>query len=392
MRDIFDYCKKHNIHSLAQGMIELPPPELLREILSVIVSGTTVHQYRARQGEEVYRDAIASHLNSEWGAKAVTAANIMATQGVSGGIIASLLYARAKGVKHVGMLQPFYTYHKLQVHSVYGTSGTAECEERSWGSVQGACAFINGATTTIGGVEVEIEVNWEAIASALDDGVGALIVCNPINPSGRVLKEEEVKKMVQMCADKGALLILDECYADLTFGDVTHYCPMHDSVVDNVIVVRGFSKVLGVQSWRVGYVIASEELIAECVALHDPIYISVPITQHAMAVYFKQDADNYAEHRAELKALMWANWEVLAPAFGKAFGWTPIAPEGTMYGCFVHNEKSDMDAVQKALEKGVGICPGGIFYGGKRDNTGLVRIHLGINADKTEDIAKHLLA
>ena len=32
MRDVFDFCKRHNVDSLAQGMIELPPPETLRKL------------------------------------------------------------------------------------------------------------------------------------------------------------------------------------------------------------------------------------------------------------------------------------------------------------------------------------------------------------------------
>lgn len=50
MRDIFDFCKRNNIHSLAQGMIELPPPKKLRDIAATICAGdeNEIHQYRNR--------------------------------------------------------------------------------------------------------------------------------------------------------------------------------------------------------------------------------------------------------------------------------------------------------------------------------------------------------
>ncbi len=51
MRDIFDFCKRHHIEALAQGMIELPPPQKLRDIAGALLVGEEGHTYRTRRGE-----------------------------------------------------------------------------------------------------------------------------------------------------------------------------------------------------------------------------------------------------------------------------------------------------------------------------------------------------
>jgi aspartate/methionine/tyrosine aminotransferase len=56
---------------------------------------------------------------------------------------------------------------------------------------------------------------------------------------------------------------------------------------------------------------------------------------------------------------------------------------------FLHKSSDDMEAVKLALEKGVGVCPGSMFYHGC-ENTGYVRIHCGVSDEKTKKICENL--
>ena len=72
--------------------------------------------------------------------------------------------------------------------------------------------------------------------------------------------------------------------------------------------------------------------------------------------------------------------------------WEPIHPDGSMYGCFKHTSPTDMDAVLAAVDAGVGVAPGVIFFRpGGNPNTGMIRIHCGISHDKAQRIAQKLL-
>lgn len=304
--------------------------------------------------------------------------NILATQGVSGGIVSTLALVSEKG-KQVGIVEPFYTYHIFQIERLFGTS-------------------VPIRYFPLGSAESDFAPNWEVFEKGLkeDPSIGQkkcdiLIVCNPSNPSGRVWKKDELQRLVQLTKENDCTLLIDECYSDMVWKPNVHYSPIQDEIHDHVIVVRGFSKVLGCQSWRVGYTISSASTIATLMKVQDPIYICVPWLQHSLGRYFLNDYDDFLAHKEKLSNLLQTNWAELSAALEKSLGWKPLPPSGTMYGMFTHNEESDFIAVAKALEKGVGVCPGSMFFANFPPSTGFVRIHCGVTPEKTKTIIGNLL-
>lgn len=121
MRDINDFCVSQGIPSLAQGMIELPPPMKLREMAAKCVLEENVHTYRTRAGEAEYLKAL-SHMMREVFGETVAPEQILAVQGVTGGIVSSLMVLRARNpAAKVAVIEPFYTYHQMQVKNVFQT-------------------------------------------------------------------------------------------------------------------------------------------------------------------------------------------------------------------------------------------------------------------------------
>lgn len=143
-------------------------------------------QYRPRHGEPAYRSAISRLLLREYATTAPPDA-VLATHGVSGGIVAGLAWAgdraRAAGRRcRIALIEPFYTYHILQVERILGPDAEK--------------AFIPLAGDAF-------DVDWAAVERTLaaDGGAAALIVCNPSNPSGRVWTRDEMRHLVR--ADAG---------------------------------------------------------------------------------------------------------------------------------------------------------------------------------------------
>jgi len=226
----------------------------------------------------------------------------------------------------------------------------------------------------------------------LNDGLEGLLLCNPSNPSGRVWTRQELEKLVALTTAANCLLILDECYSDMVWEGNEFYSPIQTQLRDSVIVIRGFSKVLGAQSWRVGFVVSTPNMIDELMRIADPIYICVSWVQHAIAQYLNEaNGADFHDHKRKVGELIRRNWKVVSVAIKDAFGWEPIEPGGTMYGMFRHNQESDMDAVVRALKKGVGICPGNMFFAGYPAQTGFIRIHCGVSEAKADDIVARLL-
>ena len=294
---------------------------------------------------------------------------ILATQGVSGGIVSTLALVQDRGGKTVGLIEPFYTYHVFQTQRLYGKDTPLR--------------FV-----PLGSAESNFAPDWDVIERAIrGDGepkLDLLVVCNPGNPTGRVWTKSELDKLVTLTKESDCILLLDECYSDMVWKPHIHYSPVQDGLHDHVVAVRGFSKVMGCQSWRVGYAISSPATIAELMRVQDPIYICVPWLQHPLGAYFAQHFDDFRAHKVRLAELIQGNWASLSRGLQTAFGWEPLEPSGSMYGLLKHQEKTDMEAVKKALEKGVGVCPGSMFFGGFPEWTGFVRIHCGVSQEKAQ--------
>ena len=189
-------------------------------------------------------------------------------------------------------------------------------------------------------------------------------------------------------------MIFDEIYCDLVWPPYQlSSTPNHFKVEENpyVITCRGFSKNLGCQSWRLGYIIAHSQTISKLMSTHDPIYISVPIQQHAVGRYLSENLEDYKIHIEKESQMMRNNLEVLSSALEKAFGWKLIRPRGSMYAMFYHNSNSDLEAVLLGLKRGIGVAPGSMFFQGNPLNSGLIRIHLGISEEKAKKIAELVL-
>jgi len=370
MRDIFDFCKKNNIHSLAQGMIELPPPIKLRErAANICLSGSEIHQYRNRFGEDEYRDALVQLLEKRYNTKVPKEA-ILATSGVSGALVATLMMLKnEKGgtekVKGPGILVPFYTYHVKQINDLLGKDPV----------------YVN--------TNDDFSPNWTEIEKALAGGLDLLMFTNPGNPQGNLWSKEDILKLVELTSKSNTLLMIDEIYSDLVWKG-KFYSPIETELFKHVIVCRGFSKSLACQSWRCGYIVAHPSLTERIMRIHDPIYISVPWQQHAIGQYLLYDFDDFDRHIQETSKLMQNNWKLLSKAIEKHIGWTPIEPSGSMYGLFYHHANSDKEAIVKGLAHGIGVAPGKIFWPHTPENTGYVRIHCGISEEKAHQIVEAL--
>ncbi|MFF5532498.1 pyridoxal phosphate-dependent aminotransferase [Streptomyces cinerochromogenes] len=112
---------------------------------------------------------------------------------------------------------------------------------------------------TAGGIDVDGVCEAAAAASCV-------IVCNPHNPTGTALNSEQVKVLVEACHDAGALLVLDEAYAE--FADATRFGSglphLHGT---GLVVLRTFSKAYGLAGLRCGYALGDENLIDAMTAI-----------------------------------------------------------------------------------------------------------------------------
>jgi aspartate aminotransferase len=101
----------------------------------------------------------------------------------------------------------------------------------------------------------------EAVASERTRGV---ILNSPNNPTGAVIRESELKKIVEWCASRDAFLIFDETYELFVYGDNEHVSAVRwlEQYPETVIVVNSMSKTFAMTGWRLGYAIAHPDIIS----------------------------------------------------------------------------------------------------------------------------------
>lgn len=108
-----------------------------------------------------------------------------------------------------------------------------------------------------------------AMLDAIDDNTSVVWVCNPNNPTGTIVSDDELQDFLNKVPSE-VLVVLDEAYFEyVNSPDHKDTLPYIDKY-PNAIILRTFSKAYGLASFRVGYGIAQEEVIAKLDAVRAP--------------------------------------------------------------------------------------------------------------------------
>lgn len=113
--------------------------------------------------------------------------------------------------------------------------------------------------------------DWQEFEKAVVEGTRMVYVSNPNNPTGAVLSDDAMKRIVERCDSVGAYLIADEVYlgAEISRPRTRSFWGMSP----RVIVTSGLSKAYGIPGVRIGWIVGPTKMIAECWTQHDYVTI-----------------------------------------------------------------------------------------------------------------------
>ena len=110
------------------------------------------------------------------------------------------------------------------------------------------------------GLRVDLEAIREIIG---EGGASCAIVCNPNNPTGELLGKARITELLESAAAKGAYLMIDEAYLDLSSAGLGESLIPLVTDYDKLIVLRSLTKLFGFPGLRVGYAVCSSGLASE---------------------------------------------------------------------------------------------------------------------------------
>ncbi|KAJ3003561.1 hypothetical protein HKX48_001701 [Thoreauomyces humboldtii] len=364
--------------NLAAGMVELPPPRKLTQLAAELMRKEQVeglsrignpHMYRSRTGDDIYIEAIQLLQKTLYKTGTYTRDMILATNGVSGAVSSTLamIAGRVNGARPLrcGLFVPFYTYHQEAIKTML----PADTE------------------TVYMPLRDDMSFDLERLAQEAPR-LDFIVFSNPGNPSCHALTEEEVKAFETIAAaNPHMILFSDEIYAEIMYGGEFH--SFGASAPANILVARGFSKILSVGSWRLAYVLGDPAIIADVATAHDRIFVGANITQMAVGMYIRDHYDDFAKHIETFNATLSANADMITKAFEKHLGWTQIPGQGTMYRLIRHNLATDEAAFDLLVDQcGVAVVPGSLLAPGA--SAGYLRIHVGFGAEKAREVCHRL--
>jgi hypothetical protein len=115
------------------------------------------------------------------------------------------------------------------------------------------------------------EPDWEEFERAVTPKTRLLYLSNPNNPTGSILSPASMHRIAERCEQTGTWILADEVYlgAEIDRPRTTSFWGMSDRVV----VTSGLSKAYGIPGVRIGWIVGTRELVAECWSQHDYITI-----------------------------------------------------------------------------------------------------------------------
>lgn len=133
------------------------------------------------------------------------------------------------------------------------------------------------------------EIDFDALKQAISLKTKAIIVNSPHNPSGKVWRKEDWDQLANLISNTDIILISDEVYDLLTYGERRFYSAFqHPVLKEKCFSIFSFGKMFHITGWKVGYVLASEELSRAYRRVHQYLSFSVNApAQYAIAKYLE---------------------------------------------------------------------------------------------------------
>ena len=226
-----------DVVDLGPGEPDFPTPQ------SVCAAGKRaiddgLTKYTAGNGTKALRDALAARYNRRYGTS-IKAENVIAGTGGKQELFNVTLALVDEG-DEVIIPAPYWVSFPDQVQFAGGTPVFARTDAQN-----------------------EFRPTFADIQAAATERTRGVIINSPCNPTGAVIAEKELQRIVEWCASRDLFLMFDETYEFFVYDGAKHASAARwfDEYPETIVCINSMSKTFAMTGWRLGYAIAHKDVI-----------------------------------------------------------------------------------------------------------------------------------
>lgn len=268
--------------NLVQGQSELAINPDLADAAARIISASQNH-YGPAEGLDELRRAVAEKISTFNGIRIDPESDplqLLITPGATGALVAiAQSYLRSASAL---VFEPYYPYHR---HIINELGGSTEV------------LALHGESLELD--PDELRARCRELKHRQSFPLKAIIICTPVNPTGKVFNASELKLIASVCHEFDLLCIADEVYEHYVVGTQPHISiATLPGMWDRTITVNSFSKSWNISGWRLGYVYGDSSLVSPLNRANNVFYVSSPTPlQRALSEVLMTDPHYYTRLR-----------------------------------------------------------------------------------------------
>lgn len=139
--------------------------------------------------------------------------------------------------------------------------------------------------------ENEFRLTPEELSEAITEKTKVLILAFPSNPTGAIMKREDLEAIAKVIIEKDIFVISDEIYSELSYAEEHVSIASIPGMRERTIVINGFSKSYAMTGWRLGYACGPKEIIEQMTKVHQYAIMCAPTTSQYAAVEALRNGD-----------------------------------------------------------------------------------------------------
>jgi len=331
--------------NLSQGFPDFPISEELIELVHHFMKNG-YNQYAPMPGIAPLRNAIADMFKNNHNASYDVDKEITITAGATQAIFTAIAAFISKG-DEVIIFEPAY--------DCYAPSIT-----------------LNGGLVKYSKLQhPNYSINWDEFPRMITSKTKMIIINSPHNPTGSIISADDMQRLETLIKDRDIIVLSDEVYEHIIFDNKQHQSASRfPSLASKSIVVGSFGKTFHATGWKMGFVLAPEDIMNEFRKVHQFVVFAVntPV-QYAIAQYL-QNSINYLN----LSNFYQKKRDYFLKAISNS-KFKPLTCNGTYFQLLDYSAISDepeMDmAVRLVKEFGIATVPVSSFYRTKENNNTL---------------------